>query len=53
MKAFIISLIDSFLWRVRGGLIARKILKKFDKTGWDISKYGMGIYLAICLCLFA
>lgn len=36
-----------------GGLIARKILKKFDKTGWDISEFGMGMYLAICLCLFA
>lgn len=36
-----------------GGLIARKILKKFDKTGWDISEFCYGFYLAICLCLFA
>lgn len=35
------------------GLIARKILKKYDKTGWNLGEICFGFYLGLCLCLFA
>ena len=36
-----------------GGLFARKVLKKYDKTGWNISEYGEGAVLALSLRFFA
>lgn len=36
-----------------GGLFARKVLKKYDKTGWDLSEIIFGGYLALCLIIFA
>lgn len=33
------------------GLFARKILKKYDKTGWNIAEWVEGLYWAICLIL--
>lgn len=31
------------------GLFARKVLKKMDKTGWNISEWVFGAYLGLCL----
>ena len=31
------------------GFIARKILKKYDKTGWNIGEWFFGFYLGLCL----
>lgn len=36
-----------------GGLFARKVLKKNDKTGWNISEICWGMALGIFLILFA
>jgi hypothetical protein len=33
------------------GLFARKVLKKYDKTGWDLGEWCYGLYLGICLVL--
>lgn len=35
------------------GLIARKIFKVMDKTGWNISEWCFGYYLGLCLTFFA
>lgn len=32
------------------GLFARKVLKKFDKTGWNIDEYCIGAWLSLWLC---
>ena len=36
-----------------GGLFARKVLKKYDKTGWNLGELFWGIALGIFLILFA
>ncbi|MBO7735314.1 MAG: hypothetical protein J6S67_22300 [Methanobrevibacter sp.] len=33
------------------GLFARKVLKKYDKTGWNISEWVEGFYLGAMLCI--
>ena len=33
------------------GLIARKALNKYDKTGWNIGEYIYGFYLGVALCI--
>lgn len=33
------------------GLFARKVLKKKDKTGWNIDEYCIGAWLSLWLCL--
>lgn len=35
------------------GLIARKIFKVKDKTGWNLSEWCFGYYLGLCLTFFA
>lgn len=35
------------------GLFARKVLKKYDKTGWNIDEIIFGNYLALCLIIFS
>ena len=35
------------------GLFARKVLKKTDKTGWNISEWCFGYYLGLCLTFLA
>lgn len=35
------------------GLFVRKVLKKFDKTGWNIGEIFWGMTLGLMLCLFA
>lgn len=32
------------------GVISRKILKKEDKTGWNLGEWFFGFYLGVCLC---
>ena len=34
------------------GLFARKILKKYDKTGWNIAEYCFGMWLGLNLILW-
>lgn len=33
------------------GLFARKVLKKYDKTGWNLDEWCFGFYLGLILCL--
>lgn len=33
------------------GLFARKVLKKKDKTGWNLSEWAFGFYLGLILCV--
>lgn len=33
------------------GLFARKVLKKYDKTGWNLGEWTYGFYLGLMLCV--